>query len=121
MVRKRHREESYALERPDTRLLVSHYETIIASMHAERDEDEIIIASFNAKSDEDEIIIATLRAHLAQRVVNYDQWEFEVIALCNQVRDIHGKYKEQKRVTRCLRREITQLESTNSYLRDKDL
>jgi hypothetical protein len=107
MVGKRHREESYALETPDTRIVVSNYEAIIAS--------------FKAKSDEDDIIIGGLRAHLAQRVVHYDQWEFEVIALCNQVRRIHDKYKEQKRVTRSLSRQITHLESTISNLRDKDL
>ncbi len=109
------------MERPDTRLLVSGFETIIASLHAERDEDAMIIASLNAKSDEDDILIASLRAHLAQRVVHYDEWEKEVIALCIQVRAIHGKYKQQKRETRCLSRQITRLESTISYLRDEDL
>jgi hypothetical protein len=92
MVRKRHREESYALETPDTRLMASHYEEIIASLHAERYEYEMTLALY------------------AQRKVDYDQWGNEVLALCNQVRSIHAKYKEQKRVNRSLRLQIADLE-----------
>jgi hypothetical protein len=76
MVGKRLRVEAYALETPDTRLLQDHYEDIIDSLKT-------------------------------QEEINYNnQYAWEINALCDQVRERHAKYKEQKRICKSLRLQI---------------
>ncbi len=103
MVRKRHREESYALETVETRFLEAEYSLHVAFLHAELDEND---------KTRDKLV----------RVSNSLQKEREedkqhIRTLCNDIREMHRDLKTLKRM---LRREIVEHEATIAKLHIKN-